>query len=232
MRRSYSYRYFSNPFSKIWKMSEAFAIKLDQDQKGHGFNSCSWQGFYLLRQWVFQTRIDGMVNFLDVQCSLENSNLFCVFPDVSRVKHQGLFLVKFLSWRRDTTFCIFCKTLNSIKILFNCLSSSLYSSTDRFDLVLLIISWIAFASRNMESMSNFTTWSNSLAVVLLFEASFCILVLAIMRWVISIAHCIAVSPLEFFKVTDRISFKVLVNLGPVLFLCSENQSVLQRTNCL
>ena len=53
-----------------------------------------------------------MATFLDVSCSLDNSNLLSLVPEISRVRHQELFFCQFSQLIKKHHF--FCETLNGI----------------------------------------------------------------------------------------------------------------------
>ena len=55
-----------------------------------------------------------MVNFLDVHCSLDSSNLLCLVPDVSRVKHQGPFSGQLCQLKKGHHLRFLCKNSNGI----------------------------------------------------------------------------------------------------------------------
>ena len=97
----------------------------------------------LFNHWGIELFKYGLIaNNLDVHCSLDNSYLFCVAPDVSHVRHQGLF------------FCQACQLKeghhpfpSSVRLIMAweifpvdmCLSNSLYSSTDRFASLAIVL---------------------------------------------------------------------------------------------
>ena len=53
-----------------------------------------------------------------------------------------------------------------------------------------------------------------------------------MRWGITIANYIAVFALESFKIADKISYKIPVNLKPLLFIGKVKRIAFLLTNCL